>query len=686
MSLNLWIIPLLPLAGATINGLFGKRFSNQLVNVIALGSTALAFLYALYVTVRFFGLSADQIPHIEHYFVWITAGTFMAEFGTYLDQLSLVMLLIVTGVGFVIHIYSVGYMEHEGGYYRFFAYLNLFMFFMLTLVLANNYLMMFVGWEGVGLASYLLIGFWFLKDSAANAGKKAFITNRVGDVGFLIALFLLVKHFGNLQYDNIFKALAAYPVETSVGFITATGLLMMVGASGKSAQIPLYVWLPDAMEGPTPVSALIHAATMVTAGVYMVARSNAIFNRAPIALTVVGVIGTLTALFAASIGILQTDIKKVLAYSTVSQLGYMFMACGAAAYGAGIFHLMTHAFFKALLFLSAGAVIHGLGGEQDMRHMGGLRKYMPKTFWTMTIGTFTISGFFPLAAFFSKDEILWKEWAGGNHILWLIGVIAAGMTAFYMFRLWFMTFFGEYRGPAPETVGHGHDADPQHAGHTAAVHAQQADAQGSDHGHGLPHESPMIMIAPLFVLAVLSVIGGWIGIPAALGGSDRFDHFLEPVFHFSPVAEAGGESAAVAVEPAEREDRATEIGFMLISLAAATMGLFGAWFLYYKRTDLPAKMAAAAGGLYRLVRDKYRIDELYGATIIQPIILLSTNVLWKGVDATLIDGTLDEASAGARDLSDRLRHMQSGNIRSYAGWVAFGAGVVIAFMVWKGVR
>ncbi len=443
--------------GAAINGLLGKRFPKAVVNAIALGSTAAAFAYALYVAVQFMGLPADQIPHIERYATWMTAGPFTAEYGIYLDQLSLVMLLIVTGVGFLIHIYSVGYMEHEGGYYRYFAYLNIFMFFMLTLILANNYLLMFVGWEGVGLASYLLIGFWFLKDSAANAGKKAFITNRVGDFGFLIALFLLIKHFGSLQYETVFKALSAYPVEASAGLLTAIGLLMMVGASGKSAQIPLYVWLPDAMEGPTPVSALIHAATMVTAGVYMVARSNAVFNRAPIALMVVAVIGTLTAIFAASIGIVQTDIKKVLAYSTISQLGYMFMGCGVAAYGAGIFHLMTHAFFKALLFLSAGAIIHGLGGEQDMRHMGGLRKYMPKTFWCMTVATFTIAGFPPLAAFFSKDEILWATWASGNHVLWLIGLIAAGMTSFYMFRLWFMTFFGEYRGAQAEDAHHGHD-------------------------------------------------------------------------------------------------------------------------------------------------------------------------------------------------------------------------------------
>ncbi len=664
MSLHLWIIPLLPLAGAAINGLLGKRFPKAVVNAIALGSTAAAFAYALWVAVQFAGLPADQIPHIERYATWMTAGTFSAEYGIYLDQLSLVMLLVVTGVGFLIHVYSVGYMEHEGGYYRYFAYLNIFMFFMLTLILANNYLLMFVGWEGVGLASYLLIGFWFLKDSAANAGKKAFITNRVGDFGFLIALFLLIKHFGSLQYETVFKAVAEYPVEASAGLLTAIGLLMMVGASGKSAQIPLYVWLPDAMEGPTPVSALIHAATMVTAGVYMVARSNAVFNRAPIALAVVAVIGTLTAIFAASIGIVQTDIKKVLAYSTISQLGYMFMGCGVAAYGAGIFHLMTHAFFKALLFLSAGAIIHGLGGEQDMRHMGGLRKYMPKTFWCMTIATFTIAGFPPLAAFFSKDEILWATWASGNHLLWLIGLIAAAMTSFYMFRLWLMTFFGEYRGAQAEDAHHGHDSHDAHG------------------GHGMPHESPMIMIIPLMILALLSFVGGWVGVPAALGGSDHFDHFLDPVFTTYAPAPAAGEAAAASHE----DERGTEIAFMLISVGAATLGFLGAWYLYYKRTDLPAKMAASAGGLYTFVLDKYKVDEFYGAAIIQPIILASTNILWKGVDATLIDGAVNESAAGAQDISDGVRQMQSGNIRSYAGWVAFGAAVVIAFMVWKGVR
>jgi len=409
---------------------------------------------------------------------------------------------------------------------------------------------------------------------------------------------------------------------------------------------------------------------MVTAGVYMVARSNPIFDRAPTALMAVAVIGTLTAIFAASIGILQTDIKKVLAYSTISQLGYMFMGCGVAAYGAGIFHLMTHAFFKALLFLCSGAVIHGLAGEQDMRHMGGLRKYMPYTFWTMTVATFTISGFPPLAAFFSKDEILWKTWASGNHILWLVGVIAAGMTAFYMFRLWFMTFFGEYRGKLAADSGHGHDSHDAHG----------------EHAHAGPHESPMVMVVPLMILAFLSFVGGWIGVPPALGGSDHFDHFLEPVFTAYAPGGAGSPAATAEESGGQHDERGMEFLMMGISVAAATIGFLGAWYLYFKRTDLPAKMAKAAGGLYTFVLDKYKVDEFYGAAIIQPIILISTNVLWKGVDAAVIDGALNESAAGAKDISDGVRHMQSGNIRSYAGWVAFGAAVVIAFMVWKGVR
>src|SRR5271166_6380827 len=535
----LWLLPILPLAGAAINGFFGRHASKKAITTVALAFCGAAFALALFIALRFSSASAPYYFDLAH---WLRSGDFQVDFSFYLDQLSLVMLLVVTGVGFLIHIYSVGYMWDDDGYYRFMAYLNLFMFFMLTLVLAKNYLMMFIGWEGVGLASYLLIGFWFIKDSAASAGKKAFIVNRIGDFGFLIALFLMIKHFGTLDFPTLFGKIQPLGVETAgAGVLTAIGLLLMVGAAGKSAQIPLYVWLPDAMEGPTPVSALIHAATMVTAGVYMVARSNPIFNRAPQALMAVAIIGTLTAIFAASIGIVQTDIKKVLAYSTISQLGYMFMGCGVAAYGAGVFHLMTHAFFKALLFLSAGSIIHGIGGEQDMRKMGGLRKYMPWTFWTMTVATFTISGFPPLAAFFSKDEILWRTWASGNHILWLIGVIAAAMTAFYMFRLWFLTFFGEYRGGAPAAEAHGH-------------------ADHSEEGHGPPHESPMVMVVPLVLLAILSFVGGWVGVPKAMGGSNHFEHFLDPVFQSTAEAMPAGENAAIPTEgEGGHEDASTEL-------------------------------------------------------------------------------------------------------------------------------
>src|SRR5271165_649011 len=456
LSALLCTIPLLPLAGAAINGFFGRKASKQAISAVSLVFCGAAFAVAAVVAVNFSSAAAPYSFNLAH---WIRSGDFTVDFEFYLDQLSLVMLLVVTGVGFLIHIYSVGYMWDDDGYYRFMSYLNLFMFFMLTLVLAKNYLLMFIGWEGVGLASYLLIGFWFIKDSAASAGKKAFIVNRIGDFGFLIALFLIIKHFHSLDFTKVFEQVATRPIETAgTGLLTSIGLLLMVGAAGKSAQIPLYVWLPDAMEGPTPVSALIHAATMVTAGVYMVARSHMIFERAPMAMMVVAIVGTLTALFAATIGIAQTDIKKVLAYSTVSQLGYMFMACGVGAFSAGIFHLMTHAFFKGLLFLAAGSVIHAVGGEQDMRKMGGLRTYIPWTFLTMGIATLAIAGIPPFAGFWSKDEILWKAYSSphGSWVFWLIGVVTAFITSFYMFRLLFLTFFGEYRG-ATGAEYHGHD-------------------------------------------------------------------------------------------------------------------------------------------------------------------------------------------------------------------------------------
>jgi NADH-quinone oxidoreductase subunit L len=675
-NLHLWLIPLLPLIGSAINGLFGRRFPRRTVAAVALAFCGAAFAMALWVAIQF---SSHTVPHVEFLATWIRAGNFQADFAFYLDQLSLVMLLVVTGVGFLIHIYSVGYMSEEGGFYRFFSYLNLFMFFMLTLVLANNYLLMFIGWEGVGLASYLLIGFFFLRDSAAAAGKKAFIVNRIGDFGFLIALFLLIKHFGSLNFEQLFKSISVLPAETTeAGLLTSIGLLLMVGAAGKSAQIPLYVWLPDAMEGPTPVSALIHAATMVTAGVYMVARSHVIFDRAPTALMVVAIIGTLTALFAATIGVAQTDIKKVLAYSTISQLGYMFMACGVAAYSAGIFHLVTHAFFKGLLFLAAGSVIHAVGGEQDMRHMGGLRTKIPWTFWTMTMATFAISGFPPFAGFFSKDAILWRAYSGpyGSWVYWVIGLFTAFLTAFYMFRLWFLTFFGNYRGAAEELHGHA-----EHAGHGAHLGREE-------HGHGGIHESPPIMLAPLVILAVLSVVGGWIGWPTVLGGSSYFDKFLEPALHVTaPGASAGELSESAQTQATEHSEQgAKEVVFTTISVVAAGLGLLLAWLLYYRRPELPQRIADRLDGLYHAVVNKYYVDEFYAAVFVKPLVEGSSRILWHGVDQGLIDSSINSSADGAREFSDAVRHMQSGNLRSYAGWIAAGAAVVIAYMTWMGTR
>ena len=652
-NLNLWLIPVLPLAGAAINGLLGKRSSRTAVSVIGLFFSGAAFAWALSIVMR---VSLDDLPYQEYLAHWIRSGTFSADFALYLDQLSLVMLLVVTGVGFLIHIYSVGYMWDDPSYYRFFTYLNLFMFFMLTLILASNYLLMFIGWEGVGLASYLLIGFWFTKDSAASAGKKAFIVNRIGDFGFLIGLFLIIQHFGSLDFTKVFAQVQPLAVENGgAGLLTAIGVLLMVGACGKSAQIPLYVWLPDAMEGPTPVSALIHAATMVTAGVYMVSRSHVIFERAPMALMVVAVIGTLTALFAATIGITQTDIKKVLAYSTISQLGYMFMACGVGAFSAGIFHLMTHAFFKGLLFLAAGSVIHAVGGEQDMRKMGGLRSYIPWTFLTMSIATLAIAGIPPFAGFWSKDEILWKAFSSGPNgwVFWLIGVVTAFITSFYMFRLLFMTFFGDYHGVQVDDHGRAHSAH----GH-------------DDHGHGEPHESPAVMLVPLMILALLSIFGGLVGI------GNRFEHFLEPVFGSGVAAEAAGEAAG----------RGTEFLLMGISVAVAFLGLALAYVLYISKPYLPQKIADGLNGFYTAVLNKYYVDELYAKLFVKPLIDGSTTLLWQGVDRKVIDDTVNNAADGARHVSDEVRHMQSGNLRSYAGWIAAGSAVVIAYMIWMGVR
>lgn len=471
--MNLWLIPLFPLVGFLLNGLFGRRLTKGIVNVIAIGSVAASFAYVLWLLSSLYPLSA---AHTDSYFTWIQSSSLRIGFDLTIDRLTAVMLLVITGVGLLIHTYAIGYMEHEDGYPRFFCYLNLFMFFMLLLVLASNFLLLFVGWEGVGLCSYLLIGFYYRENFANNAGTKAFVVNRIGDFGFLLGMLLLVVHFHTLDFAQLANAVTSLPVEAGLGMLTVITLLLFVGATGKSAQFPLYVWLPDAMAGPTPVSALIHAATMVTAGVYMIARAAFLYSHTPVALHLVALVGLFTAIFAATIGVTQTDIKKVFAYSTVSQLGYMFLGLGVGAYSTGVFHLMTHAFFKALLFLGAGSVIHGLSGEQDLRHMGGLRKFMPITCWTLLIASLAISGIPPFSGFYSKDAILLAAYAHAPWMYW-VGVITAGITAFYVFRAFFLAFFGEYRG------------------------------------HHHPHESPMVMTLPLIVLAAFSAAGGFLSVP-----------------------------------------------------------------------------------------------------------------------------------------------------------------------------
>jgi NADH-quinone oxidoreductase subunit L len=632
-SLHLWLIPLLPFAGFVLNGTLGRKLPKALVTAIALLAPLGALGVVLNASASIYmhlappgpGYASFALPHLENYGNWINAGLLHVDFSLVLDQLSLVMLLIITGVGFLIHIYSAGYMEHEDGYWRYFAYLNLFLFFMTVLVLAGNALLMFVGWEGVGLASYLLIGFWFQKTSAADAGKKAFVVNRIGDFGFLIGMFLLLANFGTLTFSEIAATLSANPTWTG-GVLTATALCLFVGATGKSAQLPLYVWLPDAMEGPTPVSALIHAATMVTAGVYMVARTHFLFDRSPYALGVVAIVGAATALFAATIALVQTDIKRVLAYSTVSQLGYMFLGCGVAAYSAAIFHLMTHAFFKALLFLAAGSVIHGLGGEQDMRKMGGLRKHLPVTFWTMTIAVFAIAGFFPFAGFFSKDAILYAAFAQGGtaRILWFVGLVTALLTSFYMFRLWYLTFMGESRN---------HDTHP--------------------------HESPWLMLGPLVILAVLSLCGGWIG-------SGRFGEFLAP---------------AVGTNTAEAGSGSTELILSIVAVLVAALGWYIADQVYRAKPERATSLATSFSGTHSLLIHKYYVDEIYGFLFVKPVLALSRFFLEWVVDVAILGGFAWLLGGIALLSGAILQRWQSGNLRSYAAWLALGAAALLLFVL-----
>ena len=666
-SSYLWLIPLLPFAGFLINGTVGRKLPRSVVSAVALLFTALpaAIVAWLWLTMRAAG-GPDVIQVVSR--PWIKITGFQVDFAFTVDHLTLIMLGVVTGVGFLIHIYSVGYMAHEEGYWRFFAYLNLFMFFMSVLVLAESFLLLFVGWEGVGLASYLLIGFYFKKKSAANAGKKAFVVNRIGDFGFLLAMFLLIVHFGTLNFTQIFAAVGQHPEWQGARFITAIALLLVLGAAGKSAQIPLYVWLPDAMEGPTPVSALIHAATMVTAGIYMVARAHVLFDHSTTALTVVACIGALTAIFAASIGMVQHDIKRVLAYSTVSQLGYMFMACGVGAYTAGIFHLLTHAFFKALLFLAAGSVIHALAGEQDMHKMGGLWRKIPVTFWTMTVGVFAIAGAPGLSAFFSKDEILYKTFISPNplaKLLWLVGLLTAGMTSFYMFRLWFKTFFGESR----------HELQTLESG-GAAVHARSTTTltvvaeRNDEHTHGV-HESPWIMLFPLVALAILSIIGGWVGIPAAMFGHNEIEHFLEPVF-------ANGAATEALVSTS---GHGLELMLATVSVLTAACGFYFAYLFYYKKPGTASALAERMKPAYTILENKYWVDEFYTNFLVIPLLMFTRGFLELIFERGIVNGSGRAAGMATRGFAWATRSQISGNIRSYAGWLAIGAATVIAVMI-----
>jgi NADH-quinone oxidoreductase subunit L len=625
-SLHLWLIPLLPFVGFLLNGILGSRLPKWLVTTIGVLAPLASFLVVLFAAWLIEGSHTLLYSVVETCpYPWLAVGQLHIDFSFVLDQLSLVMLLVVTGVGFLIHIYSVGYMAHEEGYARFFSFLNLFLFFMTVLVLAGNVLVMFIGWEGVGLASYLLIGFYFKRNSAANAGKKAFIVNRIGDFGFLIGIFLLLANFGTLTFSEIDSKLAATPAWTG-GVLTVICLCLLFGATGKSAQLPLYIWLPDAMEGPTPVSALIHAATMVTAGVYMIARTHVLFNHAPFALGVVALVGAATALFAATIGLAQNDIKRVLAYSTISQIGYMFLGCGVAAYSAAIFHLVTHAFFKALLFLAAGSVIHAIGGEQDLRKMGGLWKKLPVTFWTMTVAVFTIAGFPPLAAFFSKDAILYAAFLQGAYgkFLWFIGLVTALLTSLYMFRLWYMAFLGEPR-----------NKDAPH------------------------HESPRSMLVPVVILGLLSICGGWIGI-------EHFSAFLAP--------------STGALHLASKTPHLE----LILSILAVLVALEG-WLIadkYYRRKPTrPAQLAAALPGPYKLLANKYYVDEIYGAAIVNPLLAISKYVLGWIVDSAILGGIAWLLAGIANFAGMILQRWQSGNLRSYAAWLAAAAAAVLLFVL-----
>ena len=626
----LWIIPALPLGAVALNLLLGDRLGRRGTAWLACGAVGASFVFAVRAVLTLAARPEEARAIGEIAYRWMQVGNFSVDVGFLLDPLSAVMILVVTGVGFLIHVYSVGYMAHDPSVRRFFLYLNLFMFAMLTLVLADNLLLLFVGWEGVGLCSYLLIGFWYTKPSAAEAGKKAFIVNRIGDFGFLLGMLTLVTWTGSLQYGAMFAA-APHVFLAGGTAITAATLLLFLGATGKSAQLPLYTWLPDAMEGPTPVSALIHAATMVTAGVYMVARCHGLYQLAPRSLEVVAVVGAATALFAATIGLAQNDIKRVLAYSTISQLGYMFLACGVGAFGAGIFHLMTHAFFKALLFLGAGSVIHALSDEQDLRRMGALAGKLPWTHATMLVATIAIAGIPPFAGFFSKDEILHGAFASGHYGVWMVGVMGAALTAFYMFRLYILAFRGDSR-----------------LSHEAEHHL---------------HESPPSMGGPLVALAVLSVVGGWIGLPFQRGGHP-LERWLEPVF---------GGASAHAMRPLTPM---VEWLLIEISVAAALLGIAFAFRAYLMAPGLATRLKERWHGVHRMLLHKYWVDEGLDALVVAPIYRASQR-LWRFWDEKIVDGAVNGVGFLFEGFSVALRLFQTGFVGTYALFLTLGAAALL---------
>ena len=629
--LNLWLIPLWPLLGFLVNGFFGRRISKRAVGAVACGSVGLSLLTSLLAVGQLLDMPAEARRVEQVLASWIWVGDLRADWGLLLDPLAAVMILVVTGVGFLIHIYSIGYMHDDRDYPRFFTYLNLFMVSMLLLVLANTYLLLFVGWEAVGLCSYLLIGFWFEKDVAASAGKKAFIVNRVGDFGFTLGMLLLWSTLGTLNYGEVFKA-APTGLTAGGGVVAAIALLLFVGATGKSAQLPLYVWLPDAMEGPTPVSALIHAATMVTAGVYMVARSAPLFDLAPLAMGVVAWVGAVTAVFAATIALVQTDIKRIIAYSTISQLGYMFLGCGVGAYGAAIFHLGTHAFFKALLFLGAGSVIHGLGGEQDIHYMGGLRRHMPVTAWTFLVAALANSGILFLAGFWSKDEILYGAASSGHWGVWILGAGGAFLTAFYMLRCYYLTFEGAFRVRGE-----------------AAHHV---------------HESPPVMTVPLVILALFAAFVGLVGVPPEHG---IYHEFVAPVF-----------------ERAAAEHAALSVGLMaVISLAIALAGVAVATQFYLWRPEIPERVRATYPETYRVLLNKYYVDEMYAALVVEPI-RTGSLWLWRRFDEWVIDGSVNGLGALVRAGSLTLRRTQTGYVMNYVLGFILGVVAILGYLAfWK---